>query len=69
MSKRYIKEYIPLKDEFLENPFSILDSRSAQWKSRKKEWLALGLGNECRVNLKKDKGVERGFFGVKITSA
>ena len=43
MSKRYIKEYIPLKDEFLENPFSILDSRSAQWQSRKKEWLALGL--------------------------
>ena len=59
MSKRYIKEYIPLKDEFLENPFSILDSRSAQWQSRKKEWLSLGLGNECRVNLKKDKGVER----------
>lgn len=54
------KDYVPLKEEFLENPFSILDARTSRWQTRKKEWLSLGLNNEiARDNLRISKGIEK----------
>ena len=35
-----------LRDNFIEPPFSVLDTRSGSWQSRKKEWKKLGIKSE-----------------------
>lgn len=35
-----------LCQQFMEPPFTVLDGRSGRWKSRKQEWLALGIQSE-----------------------
>ena len=39
-----------LKEMFGENPFSILDSKSGSWQSRKKKWIELGIQSEIGRN-------------------
>lgn len=41
---------IVLKDEFLENPFTILDAKSGKWQARKKKWIAKGIKSEVGRN-------------------
>lgn len=54
------KNYKSLREEFKENPFSILDVSSSEWQRRKKEWLKLGLGEDVgRENLRISKGIEK----------
>jgi DNA modification methylase len=39
-----------VSDQFVEPPFSVLDSRKGEWQTRKKAWVGLGLkGEEARV--------------------
>ena len=35
-----------LRDEFLEPPFSIIDTKTGSWQKRKKQWKELGLKSE-----------------------
>ena len=35
-----------LRDKFIEPPFSILDTKSASWKNRQRQWKALGIKSE-----------------------
>ena len=39
------KDIKPLKKDFIVPPFSILDTRSADWQARKKEWKSLGIAD------------------------
>ena len=40
------KEKIVLRDKFIEPPFSILDTKTAFWKARRKRWDKLGILSE-----------------------
>lgn len=40
-----VKEKL-LSDEFLEPPFSILDSKKGLWQARKRKWISLGIKSE-----------------------
>jgi DNA modification methylase len=51
-----IKDVI-LKEEFLENPFSILDAKSGSWQNRKKNWISKGIKGEI--------GRDAKTFGMK----
>lgn len=57
-----IKDVI-LKDEFLENPFSILDAKSGSWQNRKKNWINKGiksdLGRDAKNSRMKDWATEK----------
>lgn len=61
-----IKDVI-LKDEFLENPFSILDAKSGSWQNRKKNWINKGiksdLGRDAKTFGMKDWATEKGKSG------
>lgn len=35
-----------LRDEFIEPPFSVIDTKSGNWQNRKRDWLALGIKSE-----------------------
>lgn len=37
---------VSLREEYIENPFSILDAKSGNWQRRKKRWLSLGIKSE-----------------------
>lgn len=39
-----------LRDEFIEPPFSILDSKTGNWQKRKKKWQRLGIKSEIGRN-------------------
>ena len=41
-----------LRDKFIEPPFSILDSKSGNWKKRRNMWKALGIKSEIGRNVK-----------------
>src|SRR5690606_31734498 len=41
-----LPEKAKLTDDFLMVPFSILDSRSGEWMSRKRQWLSLGFNSQ-----------------------
>lgn len=40
------EESFSLRERFLENPFSVLDSKGGEWQKRKQGWLALGIKSE-----------------------
>ena len=42
-----IEEKELLRDNFIEQPFSVLDSKSGNWVRRKRKWLSLGIKSEC----------------------
>lgn len=41
-----------LRDKFIEPPFSVLDTKSANWQRRKKLWSVLGIKSEVGRNIK-----------------
>lgn len=41
-----IQENVLLRDRFIEPPFSVLDTKTGSWQSRKRLWLALGIKSE-----------------------
>lgn len=41
-----IEEKVILREEFIEPPFSILDTKSGNWQNRKKLWKSLGIKSE-----------------------
>lgn len=41
-----IQADVILRDKFIEPPFSILDTKSASWQKRKKQWIAKGIKSE-----------------------
>ena len=43
---REIVKDVLIRDEFLEPPFSILDTRSGSWQKRKRQWNKLGIKSE-----------------------
>lgn len=47
-----IIEKTNLKATFGENPFSILDTKSGQWQTRKRQWIKLGIKSEVGRNAK-----------------
>lgn len=46
------KEKISLRDKFIEPPFTLLDSKTASWRSRMKHFKSLGIKSELGRNLK-----------------
>lgn len=46
------KEKISLRDKFIEPPFTLLDSKTASWRSRMKHLKSLGIKSELGRNLK-----------------
>lgn len=40
------KKGIVLRDKFIEPPFSVLDTKSGSWQTRKKKWLELGIKSD-----------------------
>ena len=60
-----IIEDVLLRDRFIEPPFSVLDTRSGLWQSRRKQWLSKGIKSEIGRDAKtyntagwiKDKGL------------
>lgn len=63
-----------LRDKFIEPPFSILDTTSANWVRRRKQWLALGIKSEVGRGdnltldgeIAKDMGLYRHAKGKKL---
>ena len=53
-----------LRDKFIEPPFSVLDTKSGSWQSRKKEWKKLGMKSEIgrSINL-----IDKSAVSVGIT--
>lgn len=45
-----IKREVLLRDKFIEPPFTILDSKSGNWQSRKSKWRELGIKSEIGRN-------------------
>lgn len=41
-----IKKDVILKNEFLENPFTILDAKSGAWQNRKRNWIRKGIKSD-----------------------
>lgn len=41
-----MKQTTSLKEEFIEPPFSVLDTRRQEWKERRRKWLDLGIVGE-----------------------
>lgn len=41
-----IEKDVILKEEFLENPFTILDAKSGAWQNRKRRWVEKGIRSE-----------------------
>ena len=41
-----IEKDVILREEFLENPFSILDAKGGKWQARKKKWLEKGIRSD-----------------------
>lgn len=41
-----IIEDVLLRDKFLEPPFSVLDTKTATWQNRKKQWINKGIKSE-----------------------
>jgi len=41
-----IVEDVILRDKFIEPPFSVLDTKSASWRNRQKQWKGLGIKSE-----------------------
>jgi len=41
-----VSEDLLLRDRFIEPPFSVLDTKSGNWQSRKREWLSRGIKSE-----------------------
>lgn len=39
-----------LRDKFIENPFSVLDTKIGRWQNRKKEWIKRGIESEIGRN-------------------
>ena len=46
------KEKITLRDKFIEPPFTLLDSKTASWRSRMKHFKSLGIKSELGRSLK-----------------
>jgi DNA modification methylase len=44
------KKSIPLRDEFIEPPFSVLDTKAGLWQKQKKAWKTLGIKSEVGRN-------------------
>lgn len=47
-----IDENQSLRERFGENPFTILDTKSASWQNRKRQWIKLGIQSEVGRNAK-----------------
>ncbi len=47
-----ISEDVLLRDKFTEPPFSVLDTKTGSWQSRKREWLSRGIKSEEGRNVK-----------------
>jgi len=47
-----IIEDVLLRDKFIEPPFSVLDTKSGNWKKRKKQWQDIGIKSEIGRSIK-----------------
>jgi DNA modification methylase len=56
-----------LRDQFVEPPFSILDTKSGNWQRRKKLWSSLGIKSEVGRDNKKVNSIRFDTNGVDIT--
>jgi len=62
-----------LRDRFIEPPFSILDTKSGSWQSRKKVWQGIGIKSEIgrdvkvNANLKPFRGKRERFTDKQIS--
>lgn len=41
-----VEKDVILREQFLENPFTILDAKSGAWQARKRKWIAKGIKSE-----------------------
>jgi DNA modification methylase len=46
-----IEKDVILRDTFIEPPFSVLDTRSGSWQSRKRQWIHKGIKSEVRERI------------------
>jgi DNA modification methylase len=56
-----------LRDQFIEPPFSVLDTKSGNWQRRKKLWSSLGIKSEVGRDNKKVNSIRFDTNGVDIT--
>jgi DNA modification methylase len=68
-----IIEDVLLRDRFIEPPFSVLDTKSGSWMSRKAKWLNIGIQSEIgrnvkvNANLKPFKGNSERFADKQVS--